>query len=108
MDDWEEKVDEDDWEKNDELDAAYKKLIMLERSERIPFEDVEDIMTYIDKILAQKVSRADLAKRIKSRALLNFCIKSVQNKRKEQKEKQKLDRFLQSAGLETRVLLEIA
>ena len=55
-------------------------------------------MAYVDKKLAEEVSRANLAKRIKSRDLLIFCIKSVRSERKEQKEKQKLCRFLESAG----------
>ena len=63
--------------------------MMLKQSGRIPFEYVEDIMPHVDKKLAKKVSRADYAKSIRSRALRNFRIKSVREKRKDHKEKQK-------------------
>ena len=55
---------------------------MLEQAGGIFFENVEDIMAYFDKKLTEKVSRADLAKRIKSQALRSFCIKSVRKERK--------------------------
>ena len=44
VDDWEINADSDDSDKNDELGAAYKDLMMVVQSGRIPFEDVEDIM----------------------------------------------------------------
>ena len=67
--------------------------MMLEQFGRIPFKDVDDIIAYVDKKLAEKISQADLAKSIKSRALRNVCIKSVRKARKEQEEKQKQGGF---------------
>ena len=45
-----------DSDENDELGAAYKDLMLLVLCGAIPFEDVIDIMTYIDKKL-EKMSR---------------------------------------------------
>ena len=63
----------------DELDTAYEDLLMLEQSRSIPFENVEDLKAYVDKRLAGKVLRAELAKKIRSQALQNFYIKSARN-----------------------------
>ena len=65
-------------------------------------------MAYDDKKLAEKVSRADLTTRIRSQALRSFCMKSVPKEWKNLEEKQKLEKFLQSAGSESRVLSKIA
>ena len=75
MDDWEENTDENNLVEYDELDASFEDLMMVEQSGRIPFEDVEDIIAYVDKKLAENVSRADLAKRIRSQVLRSFFIK---------------------------------
>ena len=82
--------------------------MMLEQSGSIPFKNVKDIMTYFDKNLVEKVSRTDLAKRIKIRALRDFCIKSVRKENKEEAKKQKQGGFIHSAGLDARVSLKIA
>ena len=42
--------------------------MMLDQFGRIPLMDVDNIMAYVNKKLAEKVSLADLAKRIRSRA----------------------------------------
>ena len=81
----------DDSEENDELDTAHEDLMMLEQPGSIPFEDVEVLTAYVDKKLAEKVSQADLAKRIRSQALRDIYIKSVRKERMEQDEKQKKD-----------------
>ena len=54
MADWEVNADSDDSGENDELDAAYKDLIMLEQSGIIPFEDFVDIIAYVDKSLRKR------------------------------------------------------
>ena len=69
---------------------------------------MEDILTYIVKKLAEKVSRADMAKMIRSQASYDCCIKSVRKERKEQEAKQKQGGFVQSAGSEATVLSGIA
>ena len=61
--------------------------MMLEQYEIIPFEDVVDIMSYINKMLAEKVSRADFAERIRSQTLRSFRTKSVLEKKIEREEK---------------------
>ena len=49
VDDWDKNSDLEISDEKDELDAAYKDLMMLEKSGIIPLEDVEDIMAYADK-----------------------------------------------------------
>ena len=72
VDDWEPNAESDNSDENDQLDTVSEDLMMLEQSGIVPFEDVEDITAYVVKKLAEKVSQADLANRIRSRALRNF------------------------------------
>ena len=44
--------------------------MILERDEHVSFEEVDAVMDYIDLKLTQKVSRKDLAKRLRSEAQL--------------------------------------
>ena len=81
----------------------------LERDGHVSFEEVEAVITYIDLKLTQKVSRLDLAKRLRSEAQLQFCIKSAMKEKKKQEEsdgRHKKQVFHQLAGLEARILAE--
>ena len=74
--------------------TAYNDLLMSEQSGRIPFDDVKDRKTFIDKNLAERVSRADLAKRIKSPALRSFAVNlRKKSGRSKKKSRNKVDSF---------------
>ena len=65
------------------------------------------MIEYIDQKLANKVTRQDLAKRLRSEAQLQFCNESaMKNKQKheQQKEMKRQSRSQRGTGSETRVL----
>ena len=45
----------DDSEKNNKIGTSYEDLRMLEHPGSIPFVDVDNIITYVDKKLSEKV-----------------------------------------------------
>ena len=55
MDDYTENAEVDNSEKNKQIGTSYEDSRMLEHPGSITFEDVDDIITYVDKKLSEKV-----------------------------------------------------
>ena len=97
-----------DFENGDDLDAAIEELMEMEDSGSISLEDVECLMDYIDRKLTEKVSREDLARRMRSPAQRRFCVRSMKKQKKQQADNMAEEGFLKSADLEARTSSENA
>ena len=83
-------MENEQYEENDKfldydgLDQARENLMILERGGHVSFKEVEAVMNYINLKLTQRVSRHDLAKRLRSEAHLQLCTESVMKEKKKQ------------------------
>ena len=57
---------------------------------------------YIDRKLTENVSREDLAKRMRSPARWQLCVRSIQKQKKEQADNTKAEEFRKSTDLQAR------
>ena len=79
----------------------------LEGRGQLSFEDIELLMEYVDARLAKKVSRQDLASRLRSPSQRGFCLRTAMKHKKQQQQQQKEEDFRQSASSKASVLPEI-
>ena len=80
--------DEDDWGDCDELDEARENLMTYEKEGNISFEELEALMEYINQKLANKVTRQDSAKRLRSEVQLQFGMKPAMKDRQKHEQQE--------------------
>ena len=79
----------------------------LEYEKQLSFKDSELLMEYVDAGLARKLSRHDLASRLRSLSQHKFCLRTVLKDKEKQQQKLKKEDFRQSASVKASVLPEI-